>query len=130
MSIQKEPANLESYKPRWKLCRSQISGKFNMKHRLISAGIALPLVLTGIFLGGIWFSFIIIFGSVVSAYELAKMTGTDQRKAPFISASLSGILVGSVYLCSSYLFGNKPNSWELQTTQVDIGVTSEHPLLH
>ncbi|MDC0035031.1 phosphatidate cytidylyltransferase [Chloroflexi bacterium] len=84
-----------------------------MKHRLISASIALPLVLSGIFLGGIWFSFIIIFGSVVSAYELAKMTGTDQRKAPFISASLSGILVGSVYLCSSYLFGNKPNSWEL-----------------
>ncbi|MFL2759824.1 MAG: phosphatidate cytidylyltransferase [Dehalococcoidia bacterium] len=85
-----------------------------MKHRLISASIALPIVLSGILLGGIWFSFIIVFGAVVSAYELAKMTGTDHRKTPFISAILSGILVLSVYMYSRHLLGTNLNSWELQ----------------
>ena len=64
-----------------------------MKHRLISSAIALPLVLGGILLGGIWFSFIIIFGAVVSAYELARITGNNDRKEPFISAILAGLIV-------------------------------------
>ncbi|SVB52508.1 uncharacterized protein METZ01_LOCUS205362, partial [marine metagenome] len=64
-----------------------------VKHRLISSVIALPLVLGGIFLGGIWFSLIIIFGAVVSAYELARITGKNLRKEPLISAILSGLIV-------------------------------------
>jgi len=106
---------LESYKSRWKLCRSQVSGKFNVKRRLISASIALPLVLSGIYLGGIWFSFIIIFGAVVSAHELAKMTGNNNNgKTALLSAMISGVLVGSVYIYSSHLLQNNPGSWELQ----------------
>ena len=114
-STQKEPANLESYKSQWKLCRSQVSGKFNMKHRLISASIALPLVLSGIFLGGIWFSFLIIFGAVVSAHELVKMTGSDNNgKTALLSAIISGVLVGSAYIYSKHLLRNNPDNWELQ----------------
>jgi len=106
---------LESYKSRWKLCRSQVSGKFNVKRRLISASIALPLVLSGIYLGGIWFSFIIIFGAVFSAHELAKMTGNNNNgKTALLSAMISGVLVGSVYICSSHLLRNNPGNWELQ----------------
>ena len=106
---------MESYKSRWKLCRSQVSGKFNVKRRLISASIALPLVLSGIYLGGIWFSFIIIFGAVVSAHELAKMTGNNNNgKTALLSAMISGVLVGSVYIYSSHLLRNNPGSWELQ----------------
>ena len=106
---------MESYKSRWKLCQSQVSGKFNVKRRLISASIALPLVLSGIYLGGIWFSFIIIFGAVVSAHELAKMTGNNNNgKTAFLSAMISGVLVGFVYIYSSHLLRNNPGSWELQ----------------
>ena len=106
---------MESYKSRWKLCRIQVSGKFNVKRRLISASIALPLVLSGIYLGGIWFSFIIIFGAVVSAHELAKMTGNNNNgKTALLSAMISGVLVGSVYIYSSHLLRNNPGSWELQ----------------
>ena len=106
---------MESYKSRWKLCQSQVSGKFNVKRRLISASIALPLVLSGIYLGGIWFSFIIIFGAVVSAHELAKMTGNNNNgKTAFLSAMISGVLVGFVYIYSSNLLRNNPGSWELQ----------------
>ncbi|MEC7836468.1 MAG: phosphatidate cytidylyltransferase [Chloroflexota bacterium] len=85
-----------------------------MKHRLISASVALPLVLFGIFFGGIWFALIIIFGAVVSAHELSKMTGTHNGKIPLISAILSGLLVGAVYIYSSHLLRNNPSSWELQ----------------
>ena len=86
-----------------------------MKRRLISASIALPLVLSGIYLGGIWFSFIIIFGAVVSAHELAKMTGNNNNgKTALLSAMISGVLVGSVYTYSSHLLRNNPGSWELQ----------------
>ena len=106
---------MESYKSRWKLWQSQVSGKFNVKRRLISASIALPLVLSGIYLGGIWFSFIIIFGAVVSAHELAKMTGNNNNgKTALLSAMISGVLVGSVYIYSSHLLRNNPGSWELQ----------------
>ena len=76
-----------------------------MKHRLISSAIALPLVLAGIFMGGIWFSFIIIFGAVVSAYELARITGGNLQKKPLISAILSGLLVAFVQTYDSYLSG-------------------------
>ena len=76
-----------------------------MKHRLISSAIALPLVLAGIFMGGIWFSFIIIFGAVVSAYELARITGGNLQKKPLISAILSGSLVAFVQTYDSYLLG-------------------------
>ena len=113
-STQEEPVNLANFKWHWKLCRSQWSGKLNMKHRLISASVALPLVLFGIFFGGIWFAFIIIFGAVVSAHELSKMTGTHNGKIPLISAILSGLLVGAVYIYSSHLLRNNPSSWELQ----------------
>ena len=86
-----------------------------MKRRLISASIALPLVLSGIYLGGIWFSFIIIFGAVVSAHELAKMTGNNNNgKTAFLSAMISGVLVGFVYIYSSHLLRNNQGSWELQ----------------
>ena len=86
-----------------------------MKHRLISASVALPLVLFGIFFGGIWFAFIIIFGAVVSAHELAKMTGNNNNgKTALLSAMISGVLVGSVYIYSSHLLRNNPGSWELQ----------------
>ncbi|HIA75152.1 MAG TPA: phosphatidate cytidylyltransferase [Dehalococcoidia bacterium] len=76
-----------------------------MKHRLISSAIALPLVLAGIFMGGIWFSLIIIFGAVVSAYELARITGGNLQKEPLISAILSGLLVAFVQMYDSYLLG-------------------------
>ena len=76
-----------------------------MKHRLISSAIALPLVLAGIFMGGIWFSFIMIFGAVGSAYELARITGGNLQKKPLISAILSGLLVAFVQTYDSYLLG-------------------------
>jgi phosphatidate cytidylyltransferase len=66
---------------------------------------ALPLVLAGIFMGGIWFSLIIIFGAVVSAYELARITGGNIQKKPLISAILSGLLVALVQMYDSYLLG-------------------------
>ncbi len=76
-----------------------------MKSRLISSAMALPLVLAGIFMGGIWFSLIIIFGAVVSAYELARITGGNIQKKPLISAILSGLLVALVQIYDSYLLG-------------------------
>ena len=76
-----------------------------MKHRLISSAIALPLVLAGIFMGGIWFSFLMIFGAVVSAYELARITGGNLKNKPLISAILSGLLVAFVQTYDSYLLG-------------------------
>ncbi len=103
---------------------SQVSGKFNMRQRLISTSVALPLVLSGIFLGGIWFSFIIIFGAVVSAHELAKMSGTDNQKTPLISAIFSGMLVGSVYIYSSHLLRNNPNNWELHLSALSYALLS------
>jgi len=76
-----------------------------VKSRLISSAMALPLVLAGIFMGGIWFSLIIIFGAVVSAYELARITGGNIQKKPLISAILSGLLVALVQIYDSYLLG-------------------------
>ena len=76
-----------------------------MKSRLISSAMALPLVLAGILMGGIWFSLIIIFGAVVSAYELARITGGNIQKKPLISAILSGLLVALVQMYNSYLLG-------------------------
>jgi phosphatidate cytidylyltransferase len=76
-----------------------------VKSRLISSAMALPLVIAGIFMGGIWFSLIIIFGAVVSAYELARITGGNIQKKPLISAILSGLLVALVQMYDSYLLG-------------------------
>ena len=91
-----------------------------MKHRLISSAIALPLVLGGIFLGGIWFSLIIIFGAVVSAYELARITGKNLRKEPFISAILAGLIVTFVQTYDSYLEGLPNINIEPSTTILPI----------
>ena len=95
-----------------------------MKHRLISSAIALPLVLGGIFLGGIWFSLIIIFGAVVSAYELARITGKNLRKEPFISAILAGLIVIFVQTYDSYLAGLPSINIEPKTTVLTIVLLS------
>ena len=95
-----------------------------MKHRLISSAIALPLVLGGIFLGGIWFSLIIIFGAVVSAYELARITGKNLRKEPFISAILAGLIVIFVQTYDSYLAGLPSIKIEPSTTVLTIVLLS------
>jgi|TARA_B110000263_G_C15279272_1_gene497510 phosphatidate cytidylyltransferase len=94
---------LESYDNSRSLQAYQVSGKYKVKHRLISSVIALPLVLGGIFLGGIWFSLIIIFGAVVSAYELARITGKNLRKEPLISAILSGLIVTFAQTYDGYI---------------------------
>ncbi len=87
-----------------------------MKHRLFSSAIALPLILGGIFLGGIWFSLIIIFGAVVSAYELARITGKNLRKEPVISAILSGLIVTFVQTYDSYISALPGINIELSTS--------------
>ena len=81
-----------------------------MKARLLSASIALPIVVGFIFIGGIWFSVLIIFGASIAGYETAKMLRLRGINAsPTVSSISSGVVVLLAFIFSkiditAYLF--------------------------
>ena len=69
-----------------------------MKIRLLSAAIAIPIVLAFTILGNLWFLALMIFGASISSFEasrLLKVRGINTN--PTVSASLAGAFVASVY---------------------------------
>lgn len=65
-----------------------------MKSRLLSASVALPIVIATTFLGGIWFTIVIVFGAVVAGYEMAQMLRLRHiSTSPQVSALIAGALV-------------------------------------
>ncbi len=81
-----------------------------MKERLLSASIALPIVVGFIFLGGIWFSLLITFGASVSGYEVSKMLRLRGINLSPIATSISaGVVVPLAFMLfkienAAYLF--------------------------
>jgi len=81
-----------------------------LKARLLSASIALPIVVGFIFLGGMWFSVLIIFGASIAGYETAKMLRLRGINAsPIVSSISSGVVVLLAFIFSkiditAYLF--------------------------
>ena len=72
-----------------------------MKARLLSASIALPIVVGFIFLGGIWFSVLMIFGASIAGYETALMLRKRSINAdPIVSSISSGIVVLLAFIFS------------------------------
>ncbi|MCS5662353.1 MAG: phosphatidate cytidylyltransferase, partial [Dehalococcoidia bacterium] len=81
-----------------------------MKARLLSASIALPIVVGFIFLGGVWFSVLMIFGASIAGYEASRMLRLRGVNAsPIVSSISSGIVVLLAFIFSktditAYLF--------------------------
>jgi CDP-diglyceride synthetase len=81
-----------------------------LKARLLSASIALPIVVGFIFLGGVWFSVLMIFGASIAGYEASRMLRVrDINAGPIVSSISSGIVVLLAFIFSktditAYLF--------------------------
>ena len=72
-----------------------------MKARLLSASIALPIVVAFIFLGGVWFSVLMIFGASIAGYETALMLRLRRINAdPIVSSISSGVVVLLAFIFS------------------------------
>ena len=65
-----------------------------MKTRVLSSMLAIPIVLALTYFGNIWFLALMIFGSVLAAYELSNFLAQKKiRTTPLLSAFISGSLV-------------------------------------
>ena len=66
--------------------------------RFLSATIAIPIVLTFMLLGNLWFLILMIFGAAISSFEasrLLKARGIDTN--PTVSASIGSVIVALAY---------------------------------